>query len=212
MFGHTPFKEMLVGISPKFNSFSTTKGSSSEKDVILHHVNGKMYRKKFLHQSYSNKYFRDFCETKIPINLHQAVNSPCPLGNAAILPYKNKYLCAFREFDHYYLTDSFFRYKDRLSSKNDLFFALLDSKFNIESDTKKFKGFSIDYGKFKTRDNIIHDPRLFMWGGKVYMSASMFVRPFNTNMFKVGVYELTDNNWKMKAKLIHDSRNSVGCQ
>ena len=128
----------------------------------------------------------------------------------SIIPYKNMYLCAFREFDHYYLTHSFFRYTDRLASKNELFFAKIDNQFNIESDSARFRDLKVNYGSFKSRDNIIHDPRLFKWNEKLYMSASMFVRPFSKNKFKVGVYELNDQDWKMTAKLIHDSRDSIG--
>ena len=210
--GHEPFRKFVVDMSPKFNYFSTTKNSCmlNCKPAILHHVNGAHYDKKFLRKPFINFHLGDFCQEKIPLNLHQAALSKCPLGNAAIIPYKNGYLCAFREFDHYYLTKDFFRYTDRLSSKSELFFAFLDSKFNILSDKSRFKDFDINYGNFKSRDNILHDPRLFVWNKKLFMSASMFIRPFSVNKFKVGVYELNDTDWKMKLALVHDSRNSTG--
>ena len=63
---------IVSGISPKFNFFDSTASTriSKSKAVVLHHVNGKLYTKKFLKQSYSNLYFKAFCKMKVPMNLH----------------------------------------------------------------------------------------------------------------------------------------------
>ena len=147
----------------------------------------------------------DIALKKTPLNLRSGLATTCPLGNAALLPEKDGYLCSYREF-LYDITGFGFRQnmlflgilrefgRYKASSPNEFWLVRLDRNFKVSGRFVSVEGI----------EGALQDVRLFEWAGRTYASGT--TRP--SAMPRERVCRLDAAGKKAKLEVVYDSPES----